>query len=219
MKLLYEFEVNGTKYAVKKPSRFDLDEAGLFYNAKVAEAIRKGVMSAAVMLKQLQEDGGIYDKERQSKIDGINRELPKIQKEKEAIEKKPTKTKKDEAKLKEIEKKLNEAYEEYANIRNETDTVLSNTAEKWAQQKLIEWWIVNLSHQMVDEEWVKFFNGETLDEMLLDSDDKYDSEDENVKSAANKFAGAVAYWNTVGEMNKKDVDKVLQDIEDAKSET
>ena len=71
-------------FVVKKPSRALYDEAELFYGVKLAEGIKAGLLTRALLAKRFNNDGGILSDPEKEKFDvdhpmGLKVSLLKLQ--------------------------------------------------------------------------------------------------------------------------------------------
>ena len=77
------------KFVVRKPSRALYDEAELFYGVKLAEGIKAGLLTRALLAKRFNNDGGVLSDPEKDKFSKLYMSLFEKQARVTTIEDKP----------------------------------------------------------------------------------------------------------------------------------
>ena len=200
------------KFFLRRPTRAMTDEAELYYGVKLAEGIKAGLLTRALLEKRFDNDGGTRNdeenKEYQQAIDKLqdfHKEQTKIL---EVSEKKRTAAQK--KRLKELEEEIKPARRALRDLQLDEDTLFEETAESRARNKVILWWMLHLAYHEIGDKEVPFFGNGTMDERLEQYDEIEEGEDVFRIVVARKIAYYVSFW-FVGRPNSQ---KEFQDMID-----
>ena len=75
--------------------------------------------------------------------------------------------------------------------------LLNHTADTRAQNKVITWYLLNLTHIEKDGETTPFFPGETFEDKKLDFYEKEESEDALFTLVYDKLTAFISFWYLV----------------------
>tara|TARA_R110000751_G_scaffold246049_1_gene346056 strand:- start:1039 stop:1845 length:807 start_codon:yes stop_codon:yes gene_type:complete len=184
------------KFFLRRPTRAMTDEAELYYGVRLAEGIRAGLLTRALLEKRFENDGGTRSDEENQKYKKITDKLKKFYEEQSRIididEKKRSSAQK--KRLKELEGEVKPVRRELRNLQMEEDGLYEETAESRARNKVILWWMLHLSHAEQDSKEVEFFGSGKLEDKLKYYDDIDEGEDIFDIVVARKFAYYVSFW-------------------------
>ncbi len=194
-----EKEVNKTvphKFFLRRPTRAMTDEAELYYGVRLAEGIKAGLLTRALLEKRFENDGGTRSDSENEQYKEIIEKLQKFHRDQSKIleidEKKRTPAQK--KKLKELEEQIKPTRRGLRDLQMEEDTLYEETAESRARNKVILWWVLNLAYSEAGGKESGFFGDGDLESKL----EKYDSIDEGDDIfdlvVARKFAYYVSFW-------------------------
>ncbi len=183
-------------FFLRRPTRAMTDEAELYYGVRLAEGIKAGLLTRALLEKRFENDGGTRSDDENTQYKETLTELQKFHKEQSKLldvsDKKRTPTQK--KRLKEIEEKMKPARRTLRDLQLMEDSLYEETAESRARNKVILWWMLNLSHQEKEGKDIPFFGEGTFEEKL----ERYDEidEGENIFEliVARKIAYYVSFW-------------------------
>lgn len=204
------------KFFLRRPTRTMTDEAELYYGVKLAEGIKAGLLTRALLEKRFENDGGTRSDEENEQYKKIIQQLQEFHKEQTKILEVPEKkrTVAQKKKLKELEEKVKPARKDLRDLQLVEDSLYEETAENRARNKVILWWMLHLGYTEKDGEDSPFFGEGTFEEKL----ERYDEIDEGEEIfdvlVARKFAYYVSFW-FVGRPNTKEefqsmIDAALQ---------
>lgn len=206
---LYEFEAeesitkdngevlkNNRKFAILKPNRRLREDGELFYAAETSRFAKAGVLPRAAWNTILSNGGGsISDKEREVygelllKFRDASLELQSI-------------LFKTEDQRSEVEKtRANELTEDLDSIRKEIQAfessqiaIFENTAEAKARNRTILWWVLNLSHEKVNDKYEEIVKGESFNDKLDSYDNLENTNNEFMLSVLRRLTYLITVW-------------------------
>jgi len=192
------------KFFLRRPTRAMTDEAELYYGVKLAEGIKAGLLTRALLEKRFENDGGTRSDDENKQYQGIIEKLQGFHREQSKIldidEKKRNPTQK--KRLKELEEEIKPTRRELRDLQLVEDSLYEETAESRARNKVILWWMLHLAHGEEGEKEKEFFGEGDLDKKF----ERYDEIDEGEGFfeilVARKFAYYVSFW-FVGRPNSK----------------
>jgi hypothetical protein len=184
------------KFFLRRPTRAMTDEAELYYGVKLAEGIRAGLLTRALLEKRFENDGGTRSDDENEEYKKVIEKLQGFHKEQSRIleinEKKRTPAQK--KKLKELDKEIKPERRSLRDLQLVEDSLYEETAESRARNKVILWWMLNLAHEEKGSKDIEFFGEGDLDAKF----ERYDEIDEGDVLfdvlVARKFAYYVSFW-------------------------
>tara|TARA_R110002020_G_scaffold153626_3_gene333079 strand:+ start:427 stop:1209 length:783 start_codon:yes stop_codon:yes gene_type:complete len=212
-------------FFLRRPTRAMTDEAELYYGVRLAEGIKAGLLTRALLEKRFENDGGTRSDDENTQYQETLTELQKFHKEQSKIlevsDKKRTPAQK--KRLKEIEEKMKPARRTLRDLQLMEDSLYEETAESRARNKVILWWMLNLSHQEKEGKDIPFFGEGTFEEKLERYDEIDEGEDIFELIVARKIAYYVSFWFVGRPNSKKEFQEMIDlalkiDEEEAKAE-
>jgi len=195
------------KFLLRKPNRVLRDDADLYYNMKLAEATRKGMLTASGLSKIIDnEDGVLSEKDKELKSETYAKLLNK-QSEYQRLGSKADKTDDDKLQIEAIEKEISEALVILKSIEKKESHLYANTAEMYAQTKTLFWWMLNLSYYHDEADKIVAFFGEGDEKKKMAKYDEYEEkEDLFLIEVINKLSHytAVAFITSSFDQEKMD---------------
>jgi hypothetical protein len=201
------------KFFLRRPTRAMTDEAELYYGVRLAEGIKAGLLTRALLEKRFENDGGTRSDDENEEYKKVIEQLQGFHKEQSKIlevnEKKRTPAHK--KKLKELDLEIKPARRALRDLQMEEDSLFEETAESRARNKVILWWMLNLAYGEKDGKGTEFFGEGDLDARF----ERYDEIDEGEEFfdiiVARKFAYYVSFW-FVGRPNSQEEFQNMIDI-------
>jgi hypothetical protein len=207
------------KIVIKEPTRRELEEADMEFSIEMSECIKKGILTKAMLAKKYSDTGGVLSENDAKRLVDLYGELADY----EAKYTQKTLQHKDFTKLpkatrKEIDSltaKVALTRREIVTLESSYQTLFNHTADNKAQNRIILWYITNLSHIQSegDKEPVPFFEGETFEEKINSYYLKDDIEDSLFLAASGKITSIVSFWYFSNNPQKEDFDKIINDID------
>ena len=200
-------------FYIKRPNRNEYDEAELFYNKKVGEALSSGLISNALLAKRIDGDGGLIslvDKESLTKLQTSltekKKELEESELDKESAEYIGLKSEVDD-----LETKFSNAARNYGALES---SIFEVTAESWAKNKVARWWLLRLLHTGDQKPFFAGANDEERLETFYELEDSEGEEKTFLSTVVFKSMLAIAYWRQVGTIDAEELDKLSKESED-----
>ena len=184
------------KYFLRRPSRAMTDDAELYYGVRLAEGIKAGLLTKALLEKRFDNDGGIRNDKQDEQYKEALATLEKLHKEQTKIleveEKKRSAAQK--KKLKEIGEEMKPVRRALRDLQLKEDGLYEETAESRARNKVILWWMLHLAYSEKDGTETPFFGTGSFDERLDKYDEIDEGEDLHELVVARKVAYYVSFW-------------------------
>ena len=184
------------KFFLRRPTRAMTDEAELYYGVRLAEGIKAGLLTRALLEKRFENDGGTRSDDENKEYQKIITKLQGFHKEQSKIldidERKRTPAQK--KRLKELDSEIKPTRRALRDLQLVEDSLYEETAESRARNKVILWWMLHLAHTEEGEKEDEFFGKGDFDEKI----ERYDEIDEGEVFfdivVARKFAYYVSFW-------------------------
>jgi hypothetical protein len=205
------------RVVMKQPTRRQIEEAELEFSVEMSNCIKRGILTKAMLAKKYSDTGGLLAEEDAKALTKMYVTYGELSQESEKLQIKNVKTEKDEARLKEISGEIAILRKDIVNVETSYSNLFNHTADVRAENKVIQWYILHLTHiQKSDsEEIVPLFEGRDFEERLQtyyeleeDGDDLYDL-------VGGKIAALFSFWYySSGAVSTADFEKLDQDIEE-----
>lgn len=207
-------------FVVKKPSRALYDEAELFYGVKLAEGIKAGLLTRALLAKRFNNDGGILSDPEKEKFSKLYMSLFEKQARVTDIENKPKRdrTKEEEIELELILEELSASREQIQEFEMSQASLFDQTAENRARNKTILWWVLNLAYQKEGDDYTEVFQGEDNEARLAHYDRYEEMEDDFIDEMLKRFSYVVSFWFITKADTKEELDVLLKTSEEQDKE-
>ena len=132
------------KFFLRRPTREMTDEAELYYGVRLADGIKAGLLTRALLEKRFENDGGTRSDDENLQYKIITEKLKKFYEEQskiiDIVEKKRTTSQK--KRLKELEEEVRPVRRELRDLQMVEDSLYEETAESRARNKVILWWML-----------------------------------------------------------------------------
>lgn len=190
------------KVILKSPSRQDLEEAKIIYNATFGNCVRRGILPRALMEKLYQNENGLLSEPEKVRYEIAANRMVEIRDEYKAINDKEEKDDFDTKQIDDLISEFSHIEQEFNTLDTLRNDAFKNTAEIVAQEKQILWLTMFLTYIEVNGKTVPFVLGETLDKRLdacdaiIDntSTDEAKSKSKLYKAIVNKAGIFVGAW-------------------------
>jgi hypothetical protein len=198
MKEIYRFEIGEEDkkrhFLVSKPTRKQAEEAETIYAVEMSKCIRMGILTKNMLAKKYADTGGVLSEEMAKNLSGYYHELNVLTSEFTRLTTTKNKTKKVKEQLKKIEADLVDVRRKIVDIESANYSLFNQTAEAKAQNRVITWYALNLTHEEIGGEWKPYFEGEDFDEKQEIYYEKEDSSDEQYHEMITVVGTVVAFW-------------------------
>jgi hypothetical protein len=201
------------KVILKKPSRRQIEEADLEYSVEMSRCVKKGILTKAMLVKKYSDTGGLMSETEAKGLYQMYQRLMELQREYTENET----VNKGEANR---QKKTEELTFEMAKVRDQIvktemayQSLFDHTADMKAQNRLLLWYIINLTFiQREDEDKPSpYFKGEDFEDKLEDYYVKEESEELQYFEIARKISRIAAFWFYNQGATTQDYEALMED--------
>jgi hypothetical protein len=199
---------------LKKPTRRQVEEADLEYSVEMSKCIKKGILTKAMLAKKYSDTGGMLSENESKRLVDLYKKIYDLQNENIRLES-STKKKENKEKIDQIVENLTKTRKEIIDIESNYRSLFDHTADSKAQNKLLLWYILNLTYIKLDSESVEkpYFEGEEFEDKLQNFYQKEESSEENYGIISKKISTLVAFWFFNQASSEKDFEELDKKIE------
>jgi hypothetical protein len=203
------------KIIIKEPNRRQLEDADMEFSIEMSNCIKRGILTKAMLAKKYSDSGGLLSEEDAKFLTRKYSELGDLQNKYTRLSAKPKKTKADEDRLTSMMGDMADKRREIVDIETSYSSLFNHTADNKAQNKVILWYLVNLSHYQEDEsdDIKPFFNGEESEDKINQYYDIDENGDEIFDLAKDKLSTFLSFWYFSSNASVEDFDQLNQDID------
>ena len=194
------------KFFLRRPTRTMTDEAELYYGVKLAEGIKAGLLTKALLEKRFENDGGTRSDDENEQYEEIINKLQDFHKEQVKILDIPAKkrTAAQKKRLEELDAEIKPSRRALRDLQLVEDTLYEETAESRARNKVILWWMLHLAYsEGQDGKETEFFGVGSFEDKVEKYDEIDEGEDIFDIVVARKIAYYVSFW-FVGRPNSQE---------------
>tara|TARA_Y100000310_G_scaffold299979_1_gene335288 strand:- start:155 stop:1072 length:918 start_codon:yes stop_codon:yes gene_type:complete len=211
---------------LRKPTRKLFDEAELYYGIKLAEGIKAGLLTRALLQKRFSNDGGVLgDKEKEEWGDLYSEMFDKqVELQALSLKTREQRTPEESVKYEDAKMFIKDTRLRIQEFEMQQSALYDQTAENRARNKAILWWVLFLSyHKDSDDKEVPFFGEGDFEERIGIYDRLEEQEEAHIMETINKFFYYVSFWyvsKTSDPQQFKDLIKFAEqeDLEEGKTE-
>jgi hypothetical protein len=213
-----------TRYRIiiKQPNRRQMEEADMEYSIEMSRCIKKGILTKAMLSKKYSDLGGMMTEDDALELNKHYARVGELQTDYQRLQSKENKSADDLSLIRQVLVDLTETRTSIVNLETAYSSLFNHTADTKAQNKVIMWYVVNLTYfkEEESEEAPKaLFEGVSADEKL----EQYYVFDEQGKSEIfnnikNKLTTFVSYWFFSSSTDKTEFDNLNEDVEEVTEE-
>ena len=199
---------------LKKPTRRQIEEADLEYSVEMSKCIKKGILTKAMLAKKYSDTGGMLSENESKRLVDLYKKIYDLQNENIRLES-STKKKENKEKINEIVEDLTKTRKEIIDIESNYRSLFDHTADSKAQNRLLLWYILNLTYLKTDSESPEepYFKGEDFEDKLHSFYEKEESANENYGVISKKVSTLVAFWFFNQASTKEEFEELDRKIE------
>ena len=206
------------RIVIKEPNRRQIEEADMEYSVEMSKCIKKGILTKAMLAKKYSDSGGLLTEEDAKELTKLYGKLGEMQTKYTRLGAKTKKTKSDEDKLRDMLGEMGELRRDIVNMETTYSSLFNHTADNKAQNKVILWYLVNLSYYQEgegeEEELKSFFTSEESEDKIEEYYDLDENGDELFDLAKDKLSTFLSFWYFSSNATKEDFDSLNNDIEE-----
>ena len=181
---------------LKRPSRRELEDAELEYSVEMSRCVKRGILTKAMLYKKYSDTGGVWSEDDAKDYGKLYKEIFDIQNEYARLETVDKKTEKQKKKIEDLKEQLASARRKIVDAESAMQSLFDHTADVKAQNRLLLWYTLMLTHIQKDEgaDPVPYFNGLDFDEKIEDYYLKEDVSDDFYLAVVKKGTTILAFW-------------------------
>jgi hypothetical protein len=200
---------------IKRPSRRQLEEAELEYSVEMSRCVKKGILTKAMLAKKYSDTGGVFSEDDAKDYSKLYKQILDLQNNYIRLDSATKKTQKQKDELESIKEELADKKRQIIETETSMQSLFDHTADTKAQNKLLMWYSLMLTHvQREDDEEPKlYFEGADFENKL---DDYYKKEDENSElynQIIKKVSTTLAFWFFNQASTPEEFNKIIEDVE------
>ena len=210
-------EKEPVRVILKEPNRRQIEEADMEYSIEMSQCVKRGILTKAMLAKKYSDSGGLLAEEDAKTLTSKYADLSKLQTDFTRLNTKTTKKNPEENKTKEAEiiGKIAEVRREIVDMETAYASLFNHTADTKAQNRVILWYVLNLTCVVRGEEDPEeFFPGETFEEREQAYYDLDEAGDELYNLIQAKIATFVSYWYFTSGVTREELAQLDKDIEE-----
>ena len=210
-------EKEPVRVILKEPNRRQIEEADMEYSIEMSQCVKRGILTKAMLAKKYSDSGGLLAEEDAKTLTSKYADLSKLQTDFTRLNTKTTKKNPEENKTKEAEiiGKIAEVRREIVDMETAYASLFNHTADTKAQNRVILWYVLNLTYVVRGEEDPEeFFPGETFEEREQAYYDLDEAGDELYNLIQAKIATFVSYWYFTSGVTREELAQLDKDIEE-----
>jgi len=203
------------KVRLKRPSRRELEDAELEYSVEMSRCVKRGILTKAMLYKKYSDTGGVWSEDDAKDYGKLYREIFDIQNEYARLETVEKKTEKQEKKLEDLKNRLAETKRQIVEAESAMQTLFDHTADIKAQNRLLLWYTLMLTHIQGEEEDdpITYFKGESFEEKMEDFYLKEDELSDFYVTLVKKVSTIFAFWFFNQASTPEEFNKLIEDVE------
>ena len=201
---------------IKEPNRRQIEEADMEFSIEMSQCVKRGILTKAMLAKKYSDSGGLLAEQDAKVLTSKYADLAKFQTDFTRLNTKATKkNKKEETKEAEIIGNIAELRREIVDMETAYASLFNHTADTKAQNRVILWYVLNLTYIARGEEDPElFFQGETFEEKEQAYYDLDEVNDELYNLIQGKLATFISYWYFTAGVTQEDLKQLDKDIEE-----
>ena len=210
-------EKEPVRVILKEPNRRQIEEADMEYSIEMSQCVKRGILTKAMLAKKYSDSGGLLAEEDAKTLTSKYADLSKLQTDFTRLNTKTTKKNPEENKTKEAEiiGKIAEVRREIVDMETAYASLFNHTADTKAQNRVILWYVLNLTYVVRGEEDPdEFFPVETFEEREQAYYDLDEAGDELYNLIQAKIATFVSYWYFTSGVTREELAQLDKDIEE-----
>ena len=200
---------------LKKPSRRQIEEADLEFSVEMSRCIKKGILTKAMLAKKYSDIGGAMSESESQKLVELYQKTFDLQNENARLDLISEKSDEVLNRISKITEELSQARNEIIEIESSYRALFDHTADTKAQNKVLLWYIINLTHikREIDVDSKPYFKGKDFEEKLSNFYEKEEFGDDFHFNLIKKLSTFVAFWFFNQASTKEDFEDLERRIE------
>ena len=200
-------------FVIKQPTRRQMEDADMEFSVEMSKCVKQGVLTKAMLMNKYSDTGGMLSESDAKKLSEMYGRLGEMQTEFTQLNIQSN-NKTSEDRRKEITQKMADLRKAIATAETNFSALLNHTADSRAQNKVITWYLLNLSYIEKNGELEQFFEGETFEAKKDFFYSLEEVEDELLSIVYDKLTAFVSFWYFSSSSSTQDFEDLEKDIEE-----
>jgi len=181
---------------IKRPSRRELEDAELEYSVEMSRCVKRGILTKAMLYKKYSDTGGVFSEQDAKDYGKLYTEVLNLQNEYVRLDSADKKSDKQKKRLEEIKEDLGATKQKMVEVESTMHTLFDHTADTKAQNRLLLWYTLMLTHVQTDDEEqpTPYFTCEDFEQRVEDYYKKEDQSDDFYLQLVKKVTTILAFW-------------------------
>lgn len=200
---------------IRMPNRRELQEADMEYSIEFSSCIKQGILTKAMMLNKFQDTGGLISEKDSKQMLEATKEILDKQNELErrsAVEE-SLRDEEDNRKIEDLKNEIVRSKKDLIEKEVSYINLFNNTADSKAQNKIILWYILNLTQYKDPSQkhisFVPMFQGKNFKEKEAALFDIEDGSDAFIIEVYPILASIISYWYFTGKVDESEFEKIV----------
>jgi|TARA_R100000995_G_scaffold84877_1_gene65465 hypothetical protein len=200
---------------IKRPSRRQLEDAELEYSVEMSRCVKRGILTKAMLYKKYSDTGGVWTEDEAKDYGKLYKETFEIQNEYVRLETVENKSEEQKEKLEKLKEDLAMIRRKVVDAETSMETLFNHTADNKAQNRLLLWYTLMLTHVQDEsqEEPVPYFEGLDFEEKMEDYYTKEDESSSFYVDLIKKVTTVLAFWFFNQASSPEEFNKLIEDVE------
>ena len=209
-------EKEPVRIILKEPNRRQIEEADMEYSIEMSQCVKRGILTKAMLAKKYSDAGGLMAERDAQRLSTAYADLSKLQTDyTRLVTKTGEKNSQDEEKANKIIGEMGELRRQIVDMETDYASLFNHTADTKAQNRVILWYVLNLTYVAHGEEDPElFFVGKTFEEKEQKYYELDESNDELYGLIEGKLATFISYWYFTAGVTREDLEQLDKDIEE-----
>ena len=209
-------EKEPVRIILKEPNRRQIEEADMEYSIEMSQCVKRGILTKAMLAKKYSDAGGLMAERDPQRLSTAYADLSKLQTDyTRLVTKTGEKNSQDEEKANKIIGEMGELRRQIVDMETDYASLFNHTADTKAQNRVILWYVLNLTYVAHGEEDPElFFVGKTFEEKEQKYYELDESNDELYGLIQGKLATFISYWYFTAGVTREDLEQLDKDIEE-----
>ena len=209
-------ENDPVRIILKEPNRRQIEEADMEYSIEMSQCVKRGILTKAMLAKKYSDAGGLMAERDPQRLSTAYADLSKLQTDyTRLVTKTGEKNSQDEEKANKIIGEMGELRRQIVDMETDYASLFNHTADTKAQNRVILWYVLNLTYVAHGEEDPElFFVGKTFEEKEQKYYELDESNDELYGLIQGKLATFISYWYFTAGVTREDLEQLDKDIEE-----
>ena len=205
------------RLVMKQPTRRQIEEAELEFSVEMSSCIKKGILTKAMLAKKYSDTGGLLAEEDAKALTEMYIKYGQLTQENEKLQIKSVKSEKDTGRMNDIAGEIAILRKDIINVETSYSNLFNHTADIRAENKVIQWYILNLTfiQKNEEEDMSPLFDGVNFEQKLQVYYEMEEDGNELYDLVGGKIAALYSFWYySSGVVSREDFDKLDKDIEE-----